>query len=133
MARIRAARFAPVVASKSASINLLPVIARYARQRADHLGLNPALFFRILLQGYLHGPPLALPPLLGKRGKLKRQPVQCSLPVKLRRAGQQRARRWHMSFSELMESLVIADAEDESPTLTVYPPNERDKPELDLP
>jgi len=121
------------VAASSGSINLLPGVARYARARADQLGLAPATLLRILLQNYLHGPPLPLPTPIGKRGKLKRQPVQCSLPWKLRRAGHARAKRWKLSFSELMEALLIADSELGAHALPVYPPDERTKPELDLP
>jgi hypothetical protein len=115
------------------SINLLPPVADYAKARADQLGLLPATLFRILLQGYLYGPPLALPASLGKRGRLKRIPVQCSLPAKLRREGRARAKRWRLSFSELMELLLVADADKGGDALTVYPPNQCEKPGIDLP
>jgi hypothetical protein len=115
------------------SIHLLPPLAEYANARAQQLGMLPAALMRILLQAYLYGPPLALPPSLGKRGRLKRVPVQCSLPAKLRKAGRARAKKWDLSFSELMEALLLADADHGRDTLTVYPPEQRGKPELDLP
>lgn len=132
MARLQPPACARAVAAVSGSINLLPTVANYARQRAAQLGIAPALLMRVLLQAYLYGPPLGLPPHLGRHGRLKRQPVQCSLPGALRRAGKAAAKRWKLSFSELMESLLAADAERGEEALRIYPLNQKPKPDPDL-
>ncbi|QYM80267.1 hypothetical protein K0B96_06540 [Horticoccus luteus] len=120
------------VAAVSGSINLLPTVAKYAKARAEQLGVTPSLLLRLLLQNYLYGPPLGLPPHLGKRDRLKRQPVQCSLPGSLRRAGKAAAKRWKMSFSELMESLLAADADRGEDTLRIFPPHKKPKPDTEI-
>lgn len=91
-----------------------------------------AEYLRILLSNYLHGPSFGLPHVLRPDKKLKRSSMQVSMPAQLRREGQKAAVRWDLSFSALMESLIIHDAErgDDDDTLLVHPVRGKSSPRL---
>lgn len=118
------------VASTLGSITTLPGVPAYVAARVKTLGLKRSAYLAILLRNYLHGPPLALPVVNEAPKKLKRPKLQVSMPSKLRREGQRAAKRWHLSFSQLITALVVHDADSEIEELVVYPTRGVEKPEL---
>jgi len=82
-------------------------------------------------RNYLHGPPIPLPHVDPDK-KMKRVLMQATMPAALRREGKAAAAKWHLSFSSLMESLIIHDArrEDGDDTLRLYPVLPKPSPRL---
>lgn len=120
------------VAQTQGSITVSPGIPIYAKARAKQLGLaNPSDLLSILLHNYLHGPPLALP-VVERPARVVKVRMQLSISRALRTAGTKAARRWDLSLSELVESLVIADADADRDGLHLSPLHGAPKPTLKL-
>jgi len=119
------------VAHASGTISLLHYLPPYAEARARQLGLKRSAYLCILLSNYLHGPSFGLPHIDPDK-KLKRVLMQLTMPLALRKEGQKAAARWHLSFSSLMESLIIYDArrEDDAGTLVIHPVSTKPSPRL---
>ena len=131
MARGGAATLFPRVATSRGSLTLAPGIPAYATARAQQLGINRNVYLGILLNNYLHSPWTALVPPYDPRGKLKRVRMQCGLSARERMIGHRAARRWKMSFSALMECLILNDADQESDNLAIFVAKGSVKPSIE--
>lgn len=121
------------VASSDGSISVSPGIPAYALARSKQLGLpTRSAYVAILLNNYLHGPPLALP-VVERPARLVKAVMQLSLSASLRSAASKAAARYKLSLSELVESLVIKDADREEEEVTLWPLRGTTKPVLKLP
>ncbi len=121
------------MAQTQGSITVSPGIPIYAKARAKQLGLqNASDLLAVLLHNYLHGPMIALP-VVERPSRVVKVRMQLSISRALRSAATKAARRWDMSLSELVESLVIADADAEGDALRIWPTDRAPKPELKLP
>lgn len=118
------------MASSLGSITTLPHVPAYIQARAKQLGIKRHAYLALILHNYLHGPPLALPVVSDPPRRLKRPKIQVSMPSTLRAAGARRAAKWQMSFSALMTSLVVADADSGLDELVLYPVRGVEKPTL---
>lgn len=113
------------------SISLIHYLPAYAEARSRQLGIKRSAYLCILLSNYLHGPSFGLPHVDPDK-KLKRVIMQATMPVVLRKEGQKAAARWDISFSSLMESLIIHDARraEDDATLTIHPVLPKPSPRL---
>lgn len=118
------------VASTLGSITTQPGVPDYLAERIKSLGLDRSTYLAILLHNYLHGPPVALPVVSVPPRRLTRPKFQVSLPAKLRRDGQRAAKRWGLSFSQLVTALVVHDADNGLDELVIHPVRGTEKPEL---
>ena len=97
------------MAHVSGSLSLLHALPAYAMTRSRQLGLKRSVYLCILLSNFLNRPSRALPHGTPDK-KLKRVLMQVTMPEALRRGGQEAAEEQGVSFSTLMESLIIRDA-----------------------
>jgi hypothetical protein len=117
-----------LVPSAQASITTLPWVPDYVRGRTRQLGLRRNTYLAILLQNYLHGPPMGLPVVEQPR-RQKRRKLQVGMPAALRSAGTRAAAKWKLSFSALLTSLVVHDATLGAEELVIHPVRGVAKPE----
>jgi len=119
------------VTYSAGSISLLHYLPAYAEARSRQLGIKRSAYLCILLANYLHGPSFGLPHIDPDK-KLKRVIMQATMPMVLRKEGQESAAHWEISFSSLMESLIIHDARraEGTDTLTIYPVISKPSPRL---
>lgn len=108
----------------------MPAVPEFIAARCKHLGIERSTYLAILLRNYLQGPPLALPVVADPPKKLKRPIIQVTMPRALRSAGAKAAKRWGLSFSQLMTSLVVHDADNGLDELVIHPLRGAEKPEL---
>lgn len=104
----------------------------YVTARARQLNLRRNVYLAVLLSNYLNGPAIPLPHVEPPDKKLKRAIVTVTMPTALRREGQRAAARWKISFSALIESLIIHDAQrdQDADTLTIHPVRGKPSPRL---
>ena len=123
------------MAHSAGSITLYHKLPAYAEARAKHLGLKRHVYCSLLLANYLHDPGGQQLRALekGRPEKLKRLRMQLTLPDELRSSGQKTAERMDLSFSRLMECLLILDASAPDDPLVVLPVPNFKKPPCQLP
>lgn len=121
------------VASSQGSITVSPGIPAYAASRSKQLALpTRSSYLAILLHNYLQGPPLALP-VVESPARVVKVKMSLSIPRSLRVAAGKAAARYDLSLSELVESLVIHDADREAEEVALWPVRGSTKPVLKLP
>lgn len=112
---------------------MAPGIPPYAKARAKHLGLpDRSAFFALIIHNYLNNPRQLLP-VIETPPRLVKVKMQLSLPASLRAGATRAAKRWGLSLSALVESLVLIDADSGEDGLQVNPVLGLEKPELDYP
>ena len=118
--------------STSSSISLAPDLPAYVTARARQLNFKRNTYLAALLSNFLHGPRFKLPQPEAPDQKLIRSIMTVTMPDSLRREGQKAAARHSLSFSALMESLVIQDASRDTgdDTLTLHPVRTAPSPRL---
>jgi hypothetical protein len=89
-------------------------------------------YLAALLHNYLYGPPIPLP-VVESPSRVVKARIQLTIPRALRTAAARRAAKWDLSLSELVESLVIYDADRDEDYFTLWPAGETAKPPLKLP
>jgi hypothetical protein len=120
------------VASSQGSVTVSPGIPAYATERFKQLGLlSRSVYVGVLLHNYQHGPFVPLP-VVGSPARVVKVRMQLSIPRFQRVAVTKLAARWKMSLSELVESLIIYDADNEEETLTILPVRGTGKPLLKI-
>jgi hypothetical protein len=108
-------------------------VRTFADARNRQLGLpSRSIYIAILLHNYLHGPPIPLP-VVERPVRVVKGKMSLSLPSALRSAASKAGARYDLSLSELVESLVIYDADREEEELTLWPVRGTTKPPLKLP
>lgn len=121
------------MASSQGSITVSPGISAYATARAKQLGLpSRSAYVAILLHNYLHGAPIPLP-VVESPARVVKTRMQLNFSAALRTAAIKAAARYDLSLSELVESLVIYDADREEEEVTLWPVRGTTKPVLKLP
>ena len=121
------------VASSQGSVTVSPGIAAFAASRAKQLGFaSRSAYAAVLLHNYLHGPPIPLP-VVERPNRVVKMRMQLNIAGALRSAASKSAARYKLSLSELVESLVIYDADRDEETLTIAPLRGTEKPLLKLP
>lgn len=123
------------MAHLAGSITLYHKLPVYAETRARQLGLKRHTYLTLLLANFLNA---AKPePLHGVEAghpeKLKRIRMQVTIPDDIRKSGQNAAARLGMSFSRLMECLLILDAQMVDQPFVVHPVSAFEKPVCQLP
>ena len=91
-------------------ISVLHTVPPYVRARTRQLGVDRATYLSIILGNYLAAGVVGLPHVEGRDPTRKRVIMQANMPPPLRAAGMKLAARWNISFSRLMEALIVHDA-----------------------
>ena len=123
------------MAHSAGSITLYHKLPAYAETRAKQLGLKRHVYCSLLLANYLHNPAGQQLRTMekGRPEKLKRLRMQVTLPDELRLSGHKTAGRMDMSFSRLMECLLMLDASAPDQPFVVFPVPNFKKPPCLLP
>lgn len=112
------------MSARNGPITVLHTIPSYVRARTKQLGIDRAAYLAILLGNYISEGTACLPNVEGRDKKRKRVTMQITLPGGLRAAGNKIAARYNLSFSRLIESLIVRDAWSHEDGLHIVPKSE---------